>query len=118
MDRDTLIASADYTRSRLLSTLDTLEKSGQDITKILSWRPGPARAHLAWQAMHCAATHDRYVNMRLKGGSPKDEPIATAFGGGSTPSDSNIPTLPQIRQALAARYTDFKNYIAAMLAPA
>lgn len=68
MDRDTVIAAAEFTRGRLLGILDTIEKSGQDVNKILAWRPGAGRAHIGWQAMHCAATHDRYVNVRLKGG--------------------------------------------------
>ena len=112
MDSTTLIAAADFSHSRLLGILDTIEKSGQDVNKVLAWRPGVGRAHIAWQAMHCAATHDRYVNVRLKGSSPKDENIVTNFAGGSTPSDTNIPTLSAIREAIAARYADFKNYIA------
>jgi uncharacterized damage-inducible protein DinB len=52
--------------------------------------------------------------VRLKGAAPKDEAITTAFGGGSTPSDSNVPTLSAIRDALGARYSDFKNYIATL----
>jgi uncharacterized damage-inducible protein DinB len=98
----------------LLGILDTIEKSGQDLPKVLAWRPGPGRAHIAWQAMHCAATHDRYINVNLKKGSPKDESLVTHFAGGSTPSDSLVPALPEIRQTLSAHYKDFRDYIASL----
>src|SRR3954451_3917055 len=104
MDRDTLMAALDFSRARLLGTLEAIEKSGQPEGKVLAWRPAPGRAHIAWQAMHCAATHDRYLNMRIKGGTPVNEKIANDFGGGSNPSDSNVPSLSAIREALNARY--------------
>src|SRR4051794_14141011 len=100
MDRETLIAGLEFSRARLLGILDTIEKSGQDVRKVLAWRPGPGRAHIGWQAIHCAATHDRYVNVALKGGSPKDEQLVANFGGGSTPSDELVPELSDIREKL------------------
>lgn len=114
MDTNTLLAQLDFTRQRLLAILDTIEKSGQPLDKVLAWRPGAGRAHIAWQAMHCAATHDRYLNVRLKGGAAKDEAIVNAFGGGSTPSDDNVPNLSAIRDQLAARYADLRAYVAAL----
>jgi hypothetical protein len=112
MDKATLIAALDFSRARLLGVLDAIEKSGYDVNKVLAWRPGPGRAHIGWQAMHCAATHDRYVNVRLKGGSEIDPETVKNFGGGSTPSDDNVPTLPAIRTALEKHYAAFKNYVA------
>ena len=41
MDRATLVASLDFSRTRLLGILDTIEKSGEDPQKVLAWRPGP-----------------------------------------------------------------------------
>ncbi len=114
MDRDTLLTAMDFSHSRLLGILDTIEKSGQDIPIILAFRPAPGRAHIAWQAMHCAATHDRYINVNLKKGPPKDESLVTHFAGGTTPSDSLVPSLPQIRETLATHYTDFRNYVASL----
>src|ERR1700679_179319 len=98
MDVNTLLAGLDFSRTRLLGTLDTIEKSGQDPKKVLSWRPGPGRAHIAWQAMHCAATHDRYLNVGIQQGSPKDADLVANFAGGTTPSDSKVPSLAIIRQ--------------------
>jgi hypothetical protein len=114
MDTSTLLAQLDFTRQRLLGILDTIEKSGQPPEKVLAWRPAPGRAHIAWQAMHCAATHDRYLNVRLKGGVAKSEQTVADFGGGSTPSDANVPLLAAIRDQLAARYADFRAYVAAL----
>lgn len=113
MDRDTLIAAMDFSRARLLGSLEAIEKSGQDPTKVLSWRPGPGRAHIAWQAMHCAASHDRYLNVAIKGGQPGQPALVTSYGGGSSPSDQNVPTLGQIRDALTTHYQAFKSYLAA-----
>jgi uncharacterized damage-inducible protein DinB len=115
MDRDTLIAMMDAVRLRLLGSLDVVEKGGQHVTRALSWRPGAGRAHIAWQAMHCAATHDKYLNVIVKGlASPADPALVAAFGGGSTPSDENVPTPAAIRQALETHYRAFREYLAGL----
>ncbi len=106
MDQATLIAGMEFARDRTLGVLKTIESSGQDVQKVLSWRPANGRAHIAWQAMHCAATHDRYFNARIKGGQVKDETLVTNFAGGSTPSDKDIPNLADIRQKLETTFAD------------
>lgn len=111
MDKTTLLASLEFTRARLLGILETIETSGQDVSKVLAWRPGPGRAHIAWQAMHCAATHDRYLNARIKGTEVTDPKLCEAYAGGSTPSDDNIPTLAEIRSKLTCQYAPFKAYL-------
>ncbi len=111
MDKTTLLAALDFSRARLLGSLDSIEKSGQDITTVLAWRPAPGRAHIGWQAMHCAATHDRYLNVRIKGGTETDETLVEKYAGGSTPSDDNIPSLSQIREKLATQFAALKEYI-------
>lgn len=118
MDTTTLLFALDFTRNRLLGTLDTIEKTakekGHDVAKVLAWRPGPGRAHIGWQAMHCAATHDKYLNLNLLGKPPKDEALVKAFGGGSTPSDANVPALAAIREALADRFAALRQYVAGL----
>jgi hypothetical protein len=111
MDTPTLVAAIEFSRARLLGILDTIEKSGQDAAKVLAFRPGPGRAHIAWQFMHCAATHDRYINVGLLGGSVKDESLVKNFGGGTVPSDQNIPSIATIREKLSNTFADFKNYV-------
>lgn len=112
MDRSTLLASLEFARHRLLNSLDVIEKSGADVAKVLAWRPGPGRAHIAWQAMHCAATHDKYVNGRLKGMPPTDPVLCETYGGGSVPSDHNIPSLTTIRETLARHFQTVKAFVA------
>jgi uncharacterized damage-inducible protein DinB len=67
--------------------------------------------------MHCAATHDKYLNVIVRGqASPADPAVVAAFGGGSTPSDDNVPTLPAIRQALEANLRAFREYVGTLSA--
>ncbi|HSU66638.1 MAG TPA: DinB family protein [Tepidisphaeraceae bacterium] len=114
MDIPTQLAGLDFGRSRLLGILDTIEKSGQDVRKVLAWRPGPGRAHIGWQAMHCAASMDRALNTGFKGGKSQDEAIVAAFGGGSVPSDQNVPELSEIRSKLESCYAAFRAYVAGL----
>jgi uncharacterized damage-inducible protein DinB len=107
MDMNTIVAQWDFSRTRLLATLDGIEKHcGADVNKALAWRPGAGRAHMAWQFVHCAATHHKYVNQYINGKTPADEPLVANFGGGSTPSDTNVPTIAEIRDVLAKTYAE------------
>jgi uncharacterized damage-inducible protein DinB len=116
MDAQTLLAALEFSHARLMGIIETIEKSGQDPRNALAWRPGPGRAHIGWQLMHCAATHDRYLNANLLGGSVKDEALVASYGGGSTPSDQNIPPLATIRDKLASNYANLKAYVAGLSA--
>src|SRR5437667_1054967 len=95
-----MIESLDYNRSKTLAFIDGLAKTG-DVQKALAFRPGPGRAHLAWQLMHIAATDDRHVHVRMgaAGGQPADAEFVRRFAGGSTPDD-DIPSLDIIRRYL------------------
>ena len=81
---------------------------------MLAWRPGPGRAHIAWQLMHCAATHDKYLHVGLLGGKPKDEAIVATYGGGSTPADQNIPSIETIKAKLDTNFNNLKAYVAGL----
>lgn len=114
MDIPTILEHMDFSRARLLSIFAAIEKSGQDPNKVLAWRPGPGRAHIAWQLMHCAATHHRNVYVNFLGGKMKDESLFKDFGGGSTPSDQNVPSLEKIKQTLESSYAEYRAYIAGL----
>jgi hypothetical protein len=114
MDRDTLLAMTDFSRARLLGILDAIEKSGPHADKALAWRPSPGRAHIAWQAMHCAATHDKYVNVNIRTAAANDPALVTAYGGGSTPSDQSVPSLATIRSTLEKEFKQFREFVAAL----
>jgi hypothetical protein len=88
-----------FTRGKTLGTLDTLATAP---AAALGWRPGPGRAHVAWQLMHIAATDDRHLNVRIKGGQPSEPEFVRRFAGGSTPDD-DVPGLDVIRRYLTER---------------
>ncbi|MBI2805185.1 MAG: DinB family protein [Planctomycetes bacterium] len=93
-----LIESLDFNRQKTLAFIEGLAKAG-DVQKTLAWRPGPGRAHLAWQLMHIAATDDRHVHVRMTGGQPQEPKYVERFAGGSTPDD-DIPTFAEIKRYL------------------
>src|SRR6266481_4780164 len=91
----------DFTRQKTLALVDKLAKEA-NVKAILGRRPGPGRAHIAWQLMHIAATDDRHVHVRMAGGQPQEAELVRRFAGGSTPDD-NIPSLEEIRRYLTAQ---------------
>ena len=102
-----LIEILDFNRSKTLAFIDGLAKVG-DVPKALAWRPGPDRAHIAWQLMHIAATDDRHVHVRMAsapGGQPAAPELVRRFAGGSTPDDQ-IPSVEAIKSYLDARRKD------------
>jgi len=79
-----------------------------DPAAALAWQPGPGRANVGWQLMHIAATDDRHLNSRMKGGEPVSPDYMKRYAVGSTP-DANVPS-----PATIAAYLDERR--AAMLA--
>jgi uncharacterized damage-inducible protein DinB len=104
-----LIEFLDYNRSRTLGLLDAIAKDA-DPQKALGWRPGPGRAHAAWQLMHIAATDDRHVHVRMTGGEPAHPDLVRRFAGGSTPDDQ-IPTLDEIRTYLTTQRDEMLKHL-------
>lgn len=105
------IAMLDLVRGRLLGSLEAIETSGLDVKAALTFRPGPARSHIAWQAMHCAATHDKYINVYLRGSQIKDPALVEAYGVNSVAKDDSVPDLKTIRKALEIHFEGFKDFI-------
>jgi hypothetical protein len=104
-----LIDILDFNRQKTMALVDSLAKHPK-ATAVLGWRPGPGRAHAAWQLMHIAATDDRHVHVRMTGGQPQEPELVRRFAGGSTPDD-NIPSLEEIRRYLTAQRTEVLNYV-------
>lgn len=113
METNALLASFDFGRQRLIGSLDTIEKSGANVQDVLAWRPAPGRAHIGWQALHCAVTLDKYIHF-LRGQEPRNPQAVADFGGGSTPSDEKVPSLDAIRSALAESYELVRGYISGL----
>src|SRR3954467_918335 len=112
MTRSDLRTFLEFVRKKTLDTLDAVAKR-PDAAELLAWRPGPGRAHIAWQLMHIAATDDRHLGVRMKGGDPADPENVRHFAGGSTP-DENVPSVDEIRRYLTERRTAMLNHLATL----
>jgi uncharacterized damage-inducible protein DinB len=116
--KDTIMTRADlrsfleFVRKKTFDTLDAVAKR-PDAAELLAWRPGPGRANVAWQLMHVAATDDRHLGVRMKGGDPADPEYVRRFAGGSTP-DENVPTVEEIRRYLTERRAAMLDHLAAL----
>lgn len=96
---NTLSQSIVFNRTRTLGLLDKIEQE-PDPQKILGWRPGPGRAHIAWQLMHIGITEELFATERLvPGTSAHFADLVPRFKGGSKPDDE-IPTAAMIRDVL------------------
>src|SRR5688500_10580383 len=96
---ETLIRQIQFNRTRTLATLDKIEQEA-DPAAALGWRPGPGRAHIAWQLMHVGVTEELFATARLVPGSkPQFAELVPRFRGGSTPDDA-IPSAAEIRRVL------------------
>lgn len=100
----------EFARKRTLDTLDQIAKR-PDATAVLGWRPGPGRAHIAWQLMHIAATDDRHLGVRMRGGEPAEPEYVRRFAGGST-VDENVPTADEVRRYLVERRAAMLDHLA------
>lgn len=84
-----------------------------DPARVLGWRPGPGRAHIAWQLMHVAATDDRHLNVRMRGGEPTEPEYVRRFAGGSTPDD-DVPPLAEVVRYLTERRAALLEHLASL----
>ena len=112
MTRADIRSYLEFVRKKTLDTLDAIAKR-PDAAELLAWRPGPGRAHVAWQLMHIAATDDRHLGIRMKGGDPANPNYVKRFAGGSTP-DENVPSIDEIRRYLADRRGAMLDHLAGL----
>jgi uncharacterized damage-inducible protein DinB len=95
-----LVANYQFNRARTLGLLEKIEQE-PDARVPLGWRPGPGRAHIAWQLMHIGITEELFASERLAPEKPGAfTELWPRFRGGSTPDD-DIPTPAAIRRVLA-----------------
>jgi uncharacterized damage-inducible protein DinB len=99
-----------FSRRKTLELLDAIA-GRPDADKLLAWRPGPGRAHVAWQLMHIAATDDRHLYVRMRGAAePREPEYVRRFAGGSTPDDT-IPAVAEIRRYLTERRQEMLDHL-------
>ncbi|MFO0918932.1 MAG: DinB family protein [Planctomycetaceae bacterium] len=88
-----------FNRTRTLATLDDIARQPNPAA-ILGFRPGPGRAHIAWQFLHVGITEELFATERMvPGTTPAYADLVPRFKGGSTPDD-DIPELSLIRKVL------------------
>jgi hypothetical protein len=109
MNRADVIAQLEFARRKTNELVEAIA-ARPDAATVLGWRPGDGRAHIAWQIMHIAATDDRHLNVRMRGGEPSNADLVRRFAGGSTPDDS-VPTIDEIRKYLSDRRTAMLNHV-------
>ena len=98
---ETHLQTMGFFRPRTLGLLEKIEQQA-DPMKILGWRPGPGRAHIAWQLMHIGVTEEIFATERLAPHKPGEwRELWPRFRGGSKPDDT-ISTPDEIRALLAA----------------
>jgi hypothetical protein len=102
----------DMFRERTLGTLKAIEAL-PDPQRVLGWRPGPGRAHIAWQLMHIGITEELFATERFLGTIPAYPDLLPRFRGGSTPADI-IPTPDQIRDVLANTRQHLRNTLSSL----
>lgn len=96
---DVTLGIWEFNRSRTLALLDSITKEANP-QQILGFRPGPSRAHIAWQLMHIGITEELFATDRLLGASPDFTEDVPRFKGGSKPDD-DIPSVEHIRDVLS-----------------
>jgi uncharacterized damage-inducible protein DinB len=101
MTQSDLVQLLELSRRKLSELIDAIA-ARPDPAAVLGWRPGPGRAHIAWQLMHIAATDDRHLNVRMRSGAAASPEFVQRFAGGSTPDD-DVPSLDAIRRYLSDR---------------
>lgn len=109
MSKAVLKSMLQMARKKTLETLAAIEKL-PDAGAVLAWRPGPGRAHIAWQLMHIAATDDRHLHARMRGGEPREPDLVRRFAGGSVPDDM-IPSITEIRAYLDTRRDEMLQHL-------
>lgn len=82
-------------------TLSLLEKIAADdpSAESLIWRPGPERAHIAWQLLHIAVTEEIFASELLASSSSRLSKWRDRFCNGSVPED-RTETIEDIREVL------------------
>ena len=97
---ESVLSIWDVNRERTIETLDAIEQL-DDPQAALAFRPGPGRAHVAWQLMHIAVTEELFATSRFLGTDPAFPELCERFQRGSVASDDDVPTLAEIRETLA-----------------
>ena len=108
----TLLFQHKYIRTRFLQLLKEIEDSGKESDALhFRLKTGSSeRAHIGWQMLHCAATYDRYLNIRLLEKEVKDRELVENYASGSTPTASIRVSPELIKTKLLETTSAYYNY--------
>jgi uncharacterized damage-inducible protein DinB len=109
---ETCLSQWELNRARTLAKLDEIAKL-PNADAVLGWRPGPGRAHIAWQLVHIGITEELFATERIIGTAAGFPDLLPRFRGGSTPDD-NIPTIDRIRDVLDASRTHLQQTVSTL----
>jgi hypothetical protein len=108
---NTLIEQHRFIRNRLLKLLGEIEAS-EKVREALLWMMpfGKGRAHISWQMLHCAATLDKYLNVRILQGVAFDPELVELYGGGSASDPAAYVEPAAIREILERTTEPYYQY--------
>jgi hypothetical protein len=97
---DALHAIWEFSHNRVKSQIEAV-RDNADLADFPTWRPGPGRAHAAWQWMHLAVTEEIFACERFEQAPEraKNREYWDRFRGGSVPGD-DPPSLDLILRLL------------------
>lgn len=112
LEIQTLLFQHKYIRSRFLQLLKEIEDSGKERDALhFRIKSGASeRAHIGWQMLHCAATLDKYLNIRILEKEVKDKELVENYGSGSIPTIDNIVTSDLIKTKFLEATSPYYNY--------
>lgn len=91
----------DMNMNRVIAQVEAVA-GNPDLQNFLSWRIAPGRAHAAWQWTHIAVTEELFACDRLVTAHEraKYKDYWDRFRGGSSPSDTDVPSFETILKML------------------
>lgn len=96
----TYLALYRVSREKTLGLLQKIQAEPEPM-QVLGYRPGPGRAHIAWQLLHIGVTEELFATERLFPGARAGyQDLIPRFRGNSTPDDQ-IPSMQLIEEVLA-----------------
>ncbi|MCA9015477.1 MAG: DinB family protein [Planctomycetaceae bacterium] len=109
VDIATISQILELNRSMTLKLLNEISQFDEP-QSALAYRPGPQRAHIAWQIMHIAITEELFATDRLRKTASNLSDWFPTFQKGSL-ADNNIPAVDVIQAVLAESRANLLNTI-------
>tara|TARA_R110002095_G_scaffold155309_1_gene134883 strand:- start:3244 stop:3732 length:489 start_codon:yes stop_codon:yes gene_type:complete len=109
IDLGTIGQLQELNRKMTLKLLDEIEQSSDPLAA-LAYRPGPQRAHIAWQIMHIAITEEKFATQLLRNNSSELTDLFPLYQKGSIAGD-HIPSVEEIKTVLAQSRNNLRETI-------